>query len=210
MIAPLQKANDAGLPLLTVDTFIGDGNYTDGPVTFPLSFIASDNRLGGEIACKALVEAGRAGGLHPERQARHLLHRCPRLKAASSSGQLPDDPGGRGLHDDDPSKACPGGSWRRIPDLRHLRTTPLPSAGQLWPIILSGKSRSLLDATRLRSEMSKAHRRSGHCSAGDNYLAVEWLLRTWMASPVSPSTSPPAISDHPHNMTIRPQQLSHC
>ena len=57
MIAPLQKANDAGLPILTVDTFIGDGDYVNGPVKFPLSFIASDNKLGGEIACEALVEA---------------------------------------------------------------------------------------------------------------------------------------------------------
>ena len=57
MIAPLQKANDAGVPILTVDTFIGDGDYTNGPITFPLSFIASDNKQGGVIACKALVEA---------------------------------------------------------------------------------------------------------------------------------------------------------
>jgi len=57
MVAPLQKASDAGIPLLTVDTFIGDGDYTNGPVTFPLSFIASDNKLGGVIACEALIEA---------------------------------------------------------------------------------------------------------------------------------------------------------
>ena len=57
MIAPLQKANDAGLPLLTVDTFIGDGDYLNGPVKFPLSFIASDNYLGGQIACRALADA---------------------------------------------------------------------------------------------------------------------------------------------------------
>jgi ribose transport system substrate-binding protein len=56
MIAPLQKASDAGIPILTVDTFIGDGDYTNGPVTFPLSFIASDNKLGGVIACEALIE----------------------------------------------------------------------------------------------------------------------------------------------------------
>ena len=43
MVAPLQKAQDAGLPLLTVDTFIGDGDYANGPVTFPLSYIGSDN-----------------------------------------------------------------------------------------------------------------------------------------------------------------------
>ena len=35
MIAPLQKANDSGLPILTVDTFIGDGDYVNGPVKFP-------------------------------------------------------------------------------------------------------------------------------------------------------------------------------
>ena len=57
MIAPLQAANAAGLPLLTVDTFIGDGDYANGPVKFPLSFIASDNYLGGQIACRALADA---------------------------------------------------------------------------------------------------------------------------------------------------------
>jgi ribose transport system substrate-binding protein len=57
MVAPLQKASDSGLPLLTVDTFIGDGDYANGPVTFPLSFIASDNKLGGQIACEALIKA---------------------------------------------------------------------------------------------------------------------------------------------------------
>ncbi len=57
MVAPLQAAYDAGLPLLTNDTFIGDGDYLNGPVTFPLSYIGSDNVLGGEIACNALAEA---------------------------------------------------------------------------------------------------------------------------------------------------------
>ena len=57
MVAPLQKAQDAGLPLLTVDTFIGDGDYTNGPVTFPLSYIGSDNVEGGRIACSSLAEA---------------------------------------------------------------------------------------------------------------------------------------------------------
>jgi len=57
MIAPLQKANESGLPIITVDTFIGDGDYVNGPIKFPLSFIASDNELGGEIACEALIKA---------------------------------------------------------------------------------------------------------------------------------------------------------
>jgi len=57
MIEPLQRANDAGIKILSVDTFIGDGDYVNGPVTFPLSYIGSDNVQGGQIACEALIEA---------------------------------------------------------------------------------------------------------------------------------------------------------
>jgi ribose transport system substrate-binding protein len=57
MIAPLQDAVDAGTKIITVDTFLGDGNYADGPVTFPLSYIGSDNQEGGRIACSAIAEA---------------------------------------------------------------------------------------------------------------------------------------------------------
>ena len=41
MIAPLQSALDAGIKVITVDTFLGDGDYVNGPVTFPLSYIGS-------------------------------------------------------------------------------------------------------------------------------------------------------------------------
>ena len=39
LIAPLQQAVDAGIPVITVDTFIDDGKYQngDGPGDFPLS-----------------------------------------------------------------------------------------------------------------------------------------------------------------------------
>ena len=60
MIEPLQRANDAGIPVISVDTFIGDGDYENGPVTFPLSYIGSDNVQGGMIGCQALIDA--AGG----------------------------------------------------------------------------------------------------------------------------------------------------
>src|SRR5438309_4298102 len=60
MIEPLQRANDAGIPVISVDTFIGDGDYANGPVTFPLSYIGSDNVQGGQIGCQALIDA--AGG----------------------------------------------------------------------------------------------------------------------------------------------------
>lgn len=55
-IPVLQEAHDAGIPVLTVDTFIGDGNYADGEVTFPSTYIGSDNVQGGYIACSALAE----------------------------------------------------------------------------------------------------------------------------------------------------------
>jgi ribose transport system substrate-binding protein len=55
-IPVLQDAHEAGIPVLTVDTFIGDGNYADGEVTFPLTYIGSDNVNGGYIACSSLAD----------------------------------------------------------------------------------------------------------------------------------------------------------
>src|SRR3989475_5187051 len=57
MIQPLQRANDAGIKVISVDTFIGDGDYANGPITFPLSYIGSDNVQGGKIAGDALIKA---------------------------------------------------------------------------------------------------------------------------------------------------------
>lgn len=57
MVAPLQAALDAGIKIITVDTFLGDGDYINGPVTFPLSYIGSNNVQGGRIAGEALVES---------------------------------------------------------------------------------------------------------------------------------------------------------
>jgi ribose transport system substrate-binding protein len=57
MIQPLQRANDAGIKVISVDTFIGDGDYAKGPVTFPLSYIGSDNTQGGKIACDSLIKS---------------------------------------------------------------------------------------------------------------------------------------------------------
>lgn len=56
LIAPLEAARDAGIKIISVDTFIGDGDYVNGPVTFPLSYIGSDNTEGGRIAAEALAE----------------------------------------------------------------------------------------------------------------------------------------------------------
>ena len=65
MIAPLQEALDQGTKIITVDTFLGDGNYVDGPVTFPISYIGSDNVEGGRISCQAIADAiGGAGKVY--------------------------------------------------------------------------------------------------------------------------------------------------
>jgi len=59
LIGPLRQAHDAGIAVITVDTFIDDGAYQDddGPGDFPLSYIASDNVLGGRMAARALAGA---------------------------------------------------------------------------------------------------------------------------------------------------------
>ncbi|MCF8516825.1 MAG: substrate-binding domain-containing protein [Rhodobacteraceae bacterium] len=59
LIEPLKKAHDAGIPVITVDTFIGTGVYQTGAGDgdFPLSYIASDNVLGGRMAARALAAA---------------------------------------------------------------------------------------------------------------------------------------------------------
>jgi ribose transport system substrate-binding protein len=59
LVQPLRKAVDSGIPVITVDTFIGDGHYQagGGDADFPLSYVASDNLLGGQIAARALAKA---------------------------------------------------------------------------------------------------------------------------------------------------------
>lgn len=59
LVEPLRKAFDAGIAIITVDTFIGNGVYQtgSGDADFPLSYIASDNVLGGRIAARALAAA---------------------------------------------------------------------------------------------------------------------------------------------------------
>lgn len=50
MIEPMKRAYDAGIPLITVDAPLGDGDYSEGPDSFVLSYIGSDNYVGGWIA----------------------------------------------------------------------------------------------------------------------------------------------------------------
>ncbi len=58
MIEPIKAAFDKGIHIISVDTFIGDsaGDYTTGSVTFPLSYVGSDNVEGGKIGCQAIID----------------------------------------------------------------------------------------------------------------------------------------------------------
>ena len=57
MVGPLKTAVDHGIKIITVDTYLGDGDYVKGPVKFPLSYIGSDNVEGGRIAARGLAKA---------------------------------------------------------------------------------------------------------------------------------------------------------
>ncbi len=57
LLPSLQKCHDAGIPVVTVDSSIGDGNYRNGNVTFPISYIGSDNEQSGYIAGRTLIKA---------------------------------------------------------------------------------------------------------------------------------------------------------
>jgi ribose transport system substrate-binding protein len=59
LIEPLKKAHDAGIVVVNVDTFIGNGVFQtgSGDADFPVSYVASDNVLGGRMAARALAKA---------------------------------------------------------------------------------------------------------------------------------------------------------
>jgi len=59
MIEPLRRANEQGIPVITVDTFIDDGKYQDGAGDgdFPMAYIASDNLGGGRMAARFMADA---------------------------------------------------------------------------------------------------------------------------------------------------------
>jgi ribose transport system substrate-binding protein len=59
LVQPLKAANDAGIAVICVDTFIGNGVFQtgSGDADFPISYVASDNVLGGRMAGRALAKA---------------------------------------------------------------------------------------------------------------------------------------------------------
>jgi len=133
MVAPLQNAFDSGLPLLTVDTFIGDGDYFNGPVTFPLSYIGSDNVQGGVIACEALAKAiGESGKVYIQNVKPGISTTDQREEGCKQAlEKYPDiELVGVDYNDDDPSKAQAQveATLQRVPDLGGIFGTNVFSA----------------------------------------------------------------------------------
>lgn len=66
LITPLKKFYDQGIEIITVDTFLGDGDYSkSSDFSFPLSYIGSDNVKGGrEIAEQLAKLVGEKGKVY--------------------------------------------------------------------------------------------------------------------------------------------------
>jgi ribose transport system substrate-binding protein len=57
LVAPLKQIYDSGVEIITVDTFIGDGDYSKpSDYNFPLAYIGSDNFLGGKQMAEHLAK----------------------------------------------------------------------------------------------------------------------------------------------------------
>jgi len=57
LIAPLKKIHDKGIPMITTDTYLGDGDYSkESNYSFPLAYIGTDNELGGYEVGKRLAK----------------------------------------------------------------------------------------------------------------------------------------------------------
>jgi ribose transport system substrate-binding protein len=64
LVAPLKKLYDQGIEIITVDTYLGNGDYaTASEFSFPLSYIGSDNEKGGreiaDVLSKLVGESGK-------------------------------------------------------------------------------------------------------------------------------------------------------
>lgn len=162
MVAPLQKVVDAGILMLTVDTYIGDGDYVNGPVTFPLSYIGSDNVEGGRIACRGLAEAiGKKGKVYIQNTIPNVSTTDQRQEGCEEAlKEFPDITlVGTDYNNDDPAKAQAQTQaiLERHPDLAGIFGTNVYSAqGAGQGVInagLSGKVKVVaFDATEFAIE----------------------------------------------------------
>jgi len=56
LIPVLKEIYDSGVPIITVDTYLGDGDYSKASnYSFPLSYIGTDNFLGGQVVAGAMA-----------------------------------------------------------------------------------------------------------------------------------------------------------
>lgn len=57
LIPVLKKVHDSGIPVITVDTYLGDGDYNkESDYSFPLAYIGTDNFKGGEVVAEQVAE----------------------------------------------------------------------------------------------------------------------------------------------------------
>ena len=152
-------------PIITVDTFIGDGDYVNGPVKFPLSFIASDNEWVARLPAQALIEAiGGKGTIYiqnvkpgisstdaRETGCKTIIEKNPDVKLV-----------GVDYNDDDPTKAQAQveAMLQKYPDLGGIFGTNVFSAQGAGQVVqnkgLSGKVKVVaFDATETAIEMLK-------------------------------------------------------
>jgi len=66
LIAPLKKIHDKGIPMITTDTYLGDGDYSKSSnYSFPLAYIGTDNELGGyEVGIRLADMIGKRGKVY--------------------------------------------------------------------------------------------------------------------------------------------------
>lgn len=57
LVEPLRAVRGRGIEVVTVDTFIGDGDYSSpSAYSFPLTYVGSDNELGGKLMAERLAK----------------------------------------------------------------------------------------------------------------------------------------------------------
>jgi len=57
LVAPLKAISEKGIPVITVDTYLGDGDYSKASdYSFPLAYIGTDNKLGGKQVAEHLAK----------------------------------------------------------------------------------------------------------------------------------------------------------
>jgi ribose transport system substrate-binding protein len=66
LIVPLKKISDRGIPMVTTDTYLGDGDYSKpSNYSFPLAYIGTDNELGGyEVGKRLAAMVGGSGKVY--------------------------------------------------------------------------------------------------------------------------------------------------